>query len=82
MLLLGLMIAVVMLAMLLAAFVALVPWTNTVFGLALALSWFVAARRHRTRAEPGWIEWIGRALGVGWAVTTMATYPLFLLVSG
>jgi hypothetical protein len=79
MLLLGLMIALTMLAMLVSAFVVLVPWTNIVFGLALALSWFVASCRYRTHAEPGWIEGIDRALGIGWVLTTTASYPLFLL---
>lgn len=81
MLLLWSMIGVLMVALLLSMFVPLVPWTNVVLALALALSWFFACRRHRSRAEPGWIEKLGIALGVGWIVSTMSAYPLYLLSS-
>jgi hypothetical protein len=73
------MIGILMSALFVSMFVPLVAWTNIVIALALALSWFVACRRHRSRAEPGWIERLGISLGVGWIITTAAAYPLYLL---
>jgi hypothetical protein len=66
--------------MLLSAFVVLVPWTNILIAVALGLSWLAASRRYRSRAELGWIEGIGRSVGVGLIVSTAATYPLYLFV--
>ena len=80
MLFLGSMIALLILSMLLSAFVPLVPWTNIPIALALVLSWLVASRRHRSRAEPGWIEVLGRTVGVGWIVSEASSYPLYLMV--
>jgi hypothetical protein len=79
MLLLGRMLAIMAVLMLLALFVPLLPLTNIVIALALASSWLVATPRNRSRAEPGWIEAIGRSLGVGWIVYFTASYPLYLL---
>lgn len=81
MLLLGLMIGLAILLMLLSAFVPLRGWTNVIIALALGLSWLAACRRYRSRAEPGWIEGMGRFVGVGWVVSTAATYPLYLLAT-
>jgi Flp pilus assembly protein TadB len=78
MLFLGLSIALMILLMLLSAFVPLVPWTNIIIALALGLPWFAAARRYRSRAELGWIEGVGRSVGMGWIVTTAAIYPLLV----
>ena len=81
MLLLGLMIGLAILLMPLSAFVPLVAWTNMIIALALGLSWLAACRRYRSRAELGWIEGLGRSVGVGLVVSTAATYPLYLLAA-
>jgi hypothetical protein len=81
MLLFGLMIGLAILLMLLSAFVPLVGWTNVIIALALGLSWLAACRRYRSRAQSGWIEGVGRFVGVGWVVSTAATYPLYLLAA-
>jgi len=39
--------------------------TMRIFAIALGSSWLVACRRYRSRAEPGWIEGLGRFYGVG-----------------
>ena len=80
MLFLGVIIALLILLMLLSSFVPLVPPTNVLITLALGLPWLALSRRFRSRAESGWIEGIGRSVGVGWIVTTAAIYPLYLLV--
>jgi hypothetical protein len=33
---------------------------------AVPLAWTLLALAGRWRPEPGWIEWLGRLLGVGW----------------
>jgi len=76
----GLYLVFVMVAWPASAFVELVPWTNILFALALGLPWLVACHRHSARAEPGWIERIGRVLGFGWIVSLTANYLLFLFV--
>jgi hypothetical protein len=62
--------------MALSPFVPPVAWTNMIIALALGLSWGAACRRYRSRAEPGWIEGLGRSFGVGLVVSIAATYPL------
>jgi hypothetical protein len=54
----------------LSTFVPLVDSTKTnmIIALALGLSWGAACRRYRSRAEPGWIEGLGRSFGVGLVV--------------
>ncbi len=79
MLLVGLMIALLILLMLFSVVIPLVPWTNVLIALSLGLSWLAVCRRNRSRAELGWIEGIGRSVGVGWIVTTAVSYPLYLL---
>ena len=69
------MIGLAILLLALSAFVPLVAPTNMIIALALGLSWYVACRRYRSRAEPGWIEGLGRALGVGVVVSIAANYP-------
>jgi hypothetical protein len=81
MLLLGVMIGLVILLFALAAFVPLGAEANLIIALALGLSWRAACRRYRSRAEPGWIEGLGRLVGVGWIVSTAAIYPLNLLAA-
>jgi multisubunit Na+/H+ antiporter MnhB subunit len=81
MLLLGVLIGLSILLMALSAFVPLVAETNMIIALALGLSWRAACRRYRPRAEPGWIEGLGRSVGVGLVVSTAAIYPLYLLAS-
>ena len=81
MLFLGLMIGFGIVLMLLSTLVPLVPWTNVIIGLALGIAWLAACRRYRAYAELGWIEGTGRLVGVGWVATTMAIYPLSLLVA-
>ena len=80
MLLLASMFVIIITEILLSVFISLVPWTNVIVALALGLSWLSASRRNRSRAESGWIEGIGRSVGVGWIVTTAMSYPLYLLV--
>jgi hypothetical protein len=81
MLLFGLGIGLSILLMLLSAFVPLVAWTNVIIALALGLSWLAVCRRYRSRAEPGWIEGIGRFVAVGEIVSTAAIYPVYLLLA-
>jgi hypothetical protein len=81
MLSLVLLIGLAFLYLALSAFVPLVAETNMIIALALGLSWGAACRRYRSRAELGWIERIGRFVGVGWVVSTAATYPLYLLAA-
>ena len=57
----------------LSAFVPLVAPTTMIFALALGLSWGAACRRYRSRAEPGWIEGLGRSFGVGLVVAIAAS---------
>jgi hypothetical protein len=76
MLFLGVFIGLSFLLMGLSAFVPLVGWTNLIIALALGLSWDAACRWHRSRAEPGWIEGLGRSVGVGLVVSNAASYPL------
>jgi hypothetical protein len=68
MLSLGLLIGLSFLLMGLSAFVPLVARANMIIALALGLSWGAACRRYRSRAEPGWIEGLGRSVGVGLVV--------------
>jgi hypothetical protein len=73
MLVLVLLIGLAFLYMALSAFVPLVAPTNMIIALALGLSWYVACRRYRSRAEPGWIEGLGRSFGVGLVVAIAAS---------
>jgi multisubunit Na+/H+ antiporter MnhB subunit len=75
MLLLVLLIGLAFLYMALSAFVPPVAETNMIIALALGLSWGAACRRYRSRAEPGWIEGLGRSFGVGLVVAIAASYP-------
>ena len=84
MLFLGLLIGlglVLFLFVALSAFVPLVAGTNMIIALVLGLSWGAACRRYRSRAEPGWIEGLGRTVGVGLVVSIAVTYPLYLLAA-
>jgi hypothetical protein len=76
MLFLILLIGLSFLWMAMSAFVPPVAWTNMIIALALGLSWGAACRRYRSRAEPGWIEGLGRSFGVGLVISIAATYPL------
>lgn len=69
-----LLIGLALLYMALSAFVAPASGTNMIIALALALSWAGACLRYRSRAEPGWIEALGRCIGVG-LVVAIATTP-------
>ena len=57
----------------LSAFAPLTAATNRVFALALALSWGAACVRYQARAEPGWIERLGRCFGVGLVISIAAS---------
>jgi hypothetical protein len=81
MLLLGLLIGLVILLMALSAFVPMVVGTNMIIALVLGLSWGAACRRYRSRAEPGWIEGLGRSVGVGLVVGNAAIDLLYLLAA-
>jgi hypothetical protein len=74
-LVLVLLIGLASLRMALSAFVPPVAATNRIIALALGSSWGAACRRYRSRAEPGWIEGLGRSLGVGLVVAIATTYP-------
>jgi hypothetical protein len=76
---LGLLIGLLIPLMALSAFVPRVAGTNMIIALVLGLSWGAACRRHRSRAEPGWIEGLGRSVGVGLVVSTAAIDALYLL---
>ena len=76
MLSLVLLIGLAFLYLALSAFVPLVAETNMIIALALGLSWGAACRRYRSRAEPGWIEGLGRSVGVGLVVAIATTYTL------
>jgi hypothetical protein len=76
MLLLILPIGLSFLLMALSEFVPVVAETSMIFALALGLSWGAACRRHRSRAEPGWIEGLGRSFGVGLVVSKAASHLL------
>jgi hypothetical protein len=54
--------------------------THLIISLALGLSWGAACHRYRSRAEPGWIEGLGRSVGVGWVVYLANFYTLYLLI--
>jgi hypothetical protein len=73
MLLIVLLIGLSMPLLPLSAFVPLDGPTTKIFALALGLSWYVACRRYRSRAEAGWIEGLGRCFGVGLIVAIAAT---------
>jgi hypothetical protein len=76
MLSLVLLIGLAFLYMALSAFVPLVAETNMIIALALGLSWVAACRCYRSRAEPGWIEGLGRSFGVGLVVAIATSYLL------
>jgi hypothetical protein len=85
-LMIGLMVGLWILVVDLSVFVPRVDltklaWTNMIMALALGLSWGAARRRYRSRAEPGWIEGLGRFVGVGLVVAIAASYPLYLLAA-
>ena len=75
MLVLILLIGLAFLYMALSAFVPPIAETNMIIALALGLSWGAACRRYRSRAEPGWIEVLGRSFGIGLVVAIATTYP-------
>jgi hypothetical protein len=60
----------------LAAFVPPVAQTNMIIALALGLSWATACRRYRSQAEPGWIEGLGRCVGIGLIISIATSYPV------
>ena len=81
MLLLGVSMGLSILLMALSAFVPLVAGTNIIIAFALGLSWGAACRHYRSRAELGWIEGLGRSVGVGLVVSTAAIDLLYLLAA-
>ena len=74
MLVLILLIASAFLYTAVSAFVPPAASTNMIIGLAFGSSWVAACRRYRSRAEPGWIEGLGRSFGVGLVVAVAASY--------
>ncbi len=79
MLLLGVLVGLLILLMALSAFVPLVAGTNVIIALVLGLSWGAACRRYRSRAELGWIEGLGKSVGVGLVVSNAAIDLLYLV---
>jgi hypothetical protein len=55
-------------------------WTDLIITVALGLSWGAACRRYRSRAEPGWIEGLGRSFGFSLVVCVATTYISSLLI--
>lgn len=49
------------------------PWA---IGAAVASAWMTLGFGHRWRAEPHWIDRLGRILGVAWIALAVATYTL------
>jgi hypothetical protein len=47
-------------------------------GFLVACGWVVAKLTVHFRPEPGWIEWLGRSLGLGWMTAGILLY--FILV--
>ena len=74
MLFFGVLIGFAFVYMALSAFVPPVTETNMIIALALGLCWGAACRRYRSRAEPGWIEGLGRSFGVGLVVALATSY--------
>jgi hypothetical protein len=67
--------------MILSTIVPLVAETNVIIALVLGFSWRAACRHYRARAEQGWIEGLGRSVGVGLVVSSAVIYPLYLLAA-
>jgi hypothetical protein len=51
-------------------------------GLAVAVSWMTLLIGGRWRAEPSWIDRLGRVMGVGWIVAGLAVAVVHSLVLG
>jgi hypothetical protein len=60
-----LLIGIALLCQALSALAPQVAQTNGIIALALGPSWVAACLYYRSRAEPGWIEVLGRAFAVG-----------------
>ncbi len=54
-------------------------WTDLSTTIALGLSWSAACWFYRSRAQPGWIEGLGRSFGVSLVVYTANHYTMSLL---
>ena len=76
---LGLLIGIMFLAPGLSAYIPEAAWRHIIATLALGLSWAAACRRYRSHAEPGWIEVLGRTIGVGVVVNFAASYAQLFL---
>ncbi len=72
MLSLVLLIAIAFLCVALSVVAPRVAQPNMIIALALALSWAAACFHYRSRAQPGWIEVLGRFFAVG-LIAAMAT---------
>lgn len=73
MLSLVLLMGLAFLCLALSVLVPQVPQPTMIIALALGLSWGAACYRYRSRAEPGWIERLGRFFGVGLVVAIATT---------
>jgi hypothetical protein len=51
----------------------------TTIGLAISLYWFVMMVKNRWRPEPGWIDRLGRLLGLGWILMVFGSIVLRVL---
>jgi hypothetical protein len=69
-----LLIGIAFVCLALSALAPRVAQPNWIIAVALALSWAVACFHYRSRAEPGWIEVLGRAFGVGLVVALAVSY--------
>jgi hypothetical protein len=77
---LGFLVGLFFLYMALAQMGLLNIWTDLIMTVAVGVSWSAACWFHRSRAEPGWIEGLGRSFGVSLVVCVAMTYISSLLI--
>jgi hypothetical protein len=80
MLSLGLLVALFFLYMALAQMGLLNIWTDLIMTVAVGVSWSAACWFYRSRAEPGWIEGLGRSFGVSLVLSIAMTYISSLVI--
>lgn len=80
MLSLGLLIGLFFLYMTLAQMHLLNFWTDLIMTIAIGVPWGAACWFHRSHAEPGWIEGLGRSFGVSVVLSIAMIYISSLLM--
>jgi hypothetical protein len=71
MLSLGLLVGLFFFYMALAQMGLLNIWMDLIMTVAVGVSWSAACWFHRSRAEPGWIEGLGRSFGVSFTTVRL-----------